>query len=59
MNGAQRVQQPRESQGAESQPNGSNPDVGATLDDVPSGNIDWILNSGIDDPELLDKLRLD
>ncbi|XP_028402891.1 pericentriolar material 1 protein-like [Dendronephthya gigantea] len=58
VNRAQRVQQPRESRGAESQPSGSNPDVGAELDDMlPAGNIDWMLNSGIDDPELLDKLR--
>jgi hypothetical protein len=28
------------------------------LDDMPPGSIDWILNSGIDDPELLTKLRL-
>ena len=58
VNGPQRTQQSRENQGPESQPRGADPDGAAISDDMPPGSFDWILNSGIDDPELLTKLRL-
>ena len=35
----------------------SSVDPDTASDDVPLANIDWILNSGIDDPELIEKLR--
>ena len=55
MNRPHQAQQSRENQGAESQPHGAG--SGAISDDMPPGSFDWILNSGIDDPELLTKLR--
>ena len=55
MNGPQRLQETRENQRESSR---SNRDEGVTSDDMPSPSMDWILNSGIDDPELLAKLRL-
>ena len=57
-NGTEPAQQARASQGAESHPSSAYPDDGGMPDDIPPGSIDWILNSGIDDPELLAKLRL-
>ena len=32
-------------------------DEAGRSNEVPPGSLDWILNSGIDDPELLAKLR--
>ena len=58
MNEPHRAQPSRENRGAEFQPRGGDDDDGTILDDMPPGSIDWILNSGIDDPELLTKLRL-
>ncbi|CAB4002442.1 pericentriolar material 1 -like isoform X1, partial [Paramuricea clavata] len=57
VNEPHRAQPSRENRGAEFQPRGGDHDDSAILDDMPPGSIDWILNSGIDDPELLTKLR--